>query len=234
LSSGTTTLVDADSSGTQAGDGSANSAAITPDGRFVAFVSNSDDLTNNDASIQASQVYVRDIQTGQTYLVSLGTDGNPENAGPGQSPTPSIAEDDNGHLLIAYQSNATNLTKGDNNTNEQIFLATLNLDASGGIQYGSLQTTLVSADKNGNGAGTGSLSNGGDSLNPILSQNGSTLVFGSYATNLNVPGGYIDNDPDVDNLYRYTLANQTLSLLNVEPTATHGGHRQPTIAAARG
>ena len=218
LSAGTTTLVDVATNGTEASNDGANNAALSPDGRYVAFVSGSNDLTNNDANVPAAQVYVRDMQTGQTYLVSLGIDGKPQNGGPYESPTPSIAEDSNGHLLIAYQSKATNLTSGDSNSKQyQIFLAKLNLDSSGNIQYGSLSTTLVSADKNGNGAGTG-IGQGGDSFDPMLSKDGSTLAFRSYATNLNVPGGYNDNSPGVANLYLYSVANQTLKLLSAEPT----------------
>ncbi|HTU17837.1 MAG TPA: immunoglobulin domain-containing protein [Gemmataceae bacterium] len=215
LSTGTTTLVDVASNGTQSGDEGASDASITSDGRYVAFLSSANDLTGNGSG--NNELYVRDMVTGQTYLVSLGTDGKPANSGPsGGSIVPSIAEDDNGHLLIAYESTGTNLTPGDSIKNtDQIFLASLNLDSSGAIQYSSLKTTLVSADNSGTGQG-----GSGASYNPVLSQDSSTLTFDSYAANLNIPGGYNDNDPDNLNLYLYSLANQTLQPLSVEPTTT--------------
>jgi hypothetical protein len=213
LSNGTTAAVDVDvNNPNELGNYSARFPSITPDGRYVAFLGFESDLTNNAANASQPQIYVRDVQAGQTYLVSLGTDGKPENGTSNQSQTPSITEDGNGHLLIAYQSNATNLTANDTSSSQQIFLASLNLDSGGDIQYSSLKTTLVSAASSGNGGN-------GDSLNPLLSKDGSTLSFTSYASNLNVPGGYSDNS-GVQNLYLYSLGKQTLSLLSAEPTTS--------------
>jgi Tol biopolymer transport system component len=221
LTTGTTSLVDVDlQTKTESGNAGADLPSITPDGRYVAFVSRSTDLTSNDANASAQEVYVRDMATSQTFLVSHGYDGNPANAGGYADLTPSIAENGKGQLLIAYQSNATNLVKADTNGNqEQIFLATLNLSSGGSIKYGSLSTKLVSATSGGNGAGTG-VGQGGDSLSPVLSRDGSTLAFNSFATNLNIPGGYNDNDPDIENLYLYSVASSTLSLISAEPTTT--------------
>jgi hypothetical protein len=211
-STGTTSLVDVATSGTTSGDQGAGSPAITPDGRYVAFLSGSDNLTNNDQNPSRSEVYVRDLLAGQTFLVSLGIDGKPANNQ--MDGTLSIAADGQGHLFLAYQTKATNLTQGDRNSNnDQVFVTAFNLDAGGNIQYGSLNTTLVSADNTSTGNGSN-----GDSLSSILSQDGSTLVFTSQATNLNIPGGYSDNIPRFSNLYLYSLAGKTLTLLSAEPT----------------
>jgi hypothetical protein len=210
LNTGTSSLVDVATNGTTSGDGGARSQAITPDGRYVAFISGSDNLTNNDQNPAGGEVYVRDMVAGQTFLVSLGTDGKPANRS--EDGTPSIAEDGQGHLFLAYESSATNLTQGDRNSNnDQVFVTAFNLDAGGNIQYGSLNTTLVSADNTSTGNG-----GNGDSLNPLLSTAGSTLVFTSKATNLNVPGGYSNNDVAFA-LYQYSLATKTLTLLSAEP-----------------
>lgn len=201
LSTGTTSYVDVASNGTTSGSGEGIDPSITPDGRYVAFLSSSNNLTSNAQNPTGDEVYVRDVVAGQTFLVSLGADGNPANSGSnGGNEKPSIAEDGQGHLLIAYGNAATNLTAGDSNsTNEQVFLATLNLDSSGTIQYSSLSTRLVSGSSTGNGGN-------GDSWNPILSKDASTLIFNSKATNLNVPGGYNNNDSTVANLYLYSVA----------------------------
>ncbi len=232
LSTGTTSLVDVNLSGAAPDAKSDNYAALSPDGRYVAFFSYANDLTNNDANVSAIQLYVRDMQAGQTYLVSLGSDGNPEtNGGPSDSPPLSIAEDGQGHLFLAYQSNATNLAAGNSSKREQIYLATLNLDSGGNIQYQSLQTVLVSQDASGTDNGSNA-----DSSNPVLSKDGSTLMFTSKATNLNVPGGYNDNLPDVADLYLYSLSGKTLKLLSVEPTTSTNatGNSYSTIVSSIG
>ncbi len=215
LISGKTTLVDVAIGGTKSGDAGANYASITADGRYVAFRSDANDLTNNGHG--NSEVYVRDMATGQTYLVSLGTDGKPDNRGPsGGSYTPSIAEDGKGHLFIAYESMGTNMTPGDSsNNNDRILLASLNLSSSGAIQSSTLKTKLVSIDNSTTGNG-----GNGSSFNPVLSKNGSVLTFDSYATNLKIPGGYNDNAPNIENLYLYSLTDQTLKLVSGEPTTT--------------
>jgi hypothetical protein len=211
LSTGTTSLVDVATNGTTSGNDQGIAPSITPDGRYVAFLSGADNLTNNDQNPARSEIYVRDTSAGQTFLVSLGTDGKPGNSL--VDGTPSIAEDGQSNLLVAYASRATNLTSGDSNSNyDQVFVTTFTLDAGGDIQYSSLNTTLVSADNTSTGNG-----GNGDSVNPLLSQDGSTLDFTSKAANLNVPGGYSNNNTAL-NLYQYSLATQTLSLISAEPT----------------
>ena len=71
---GTTTLVSVNSDGTGSGNGSSDSACITPDGRWVAFVSTSTDLVPG-AVNPLGEVYVRDLQTGATSWASGGAGG---------------------------------------------------------------------------------------------------------------------------------------------------------------
>ncbi len=212
LVNGSTALVSINSTGTGGGSGFAANAVLTPDGRYVAFVSNANNLVSN---VSGTQVLVRDMTLGQTFLVSASSNGTPgngpsEDGNPGDAPT--ISETSNGQLIVAYFSNASNLTANDTSPNRQVFLTTLNLDAGGAIQTGSRSTILVSATSTGNGGNS-------TSTNPVLSPNGSTLTFTSQASNLNVPGGYNDNIPlRFNNLFQYSLASQTLTLLSAEPT----------------
>src|SRR4030095_5874380 len=77
LQAGTTALVSVNSSGTDGGNSGAGGAgppAISPDGRFVAFESSSDDLTAGDTN-GASDVFLRDLQGGTTTLVSVNGSG---------------------------------------------------------------------------------------------------------------------------------------------------------------
>ncbi|MGH7942944.1 MAG: hypothetical protein ACREFR_17945, partial [Limisphaerales bacterium] len=99
-----TTLVSVSTNGT---GGNANSygSAITPDGRYVVFASDASNLTPGDTNGIAN-VFVRDLQTGMTTLVSTGA----VSAGlwPG-SVSPVISQDGR---YVAFFSTATNLVPG--------------------------------------------------------------------------------------------------------------------------
>src|SRR3954466_13447299 len=73
------------------GDTSANSnwPSASADGRYVAFSSWADNVVPNDSNGE-SDVFVRDLQTGTTRLVSVASDGTQAN---GASFTPSISAD---------------------------------------------------------------------------------------------------------------------------------------------
>ena len=71
---GTTTLVSVNQSGTVSGNGPSSSPMITPDGRYVAFLSAATDLVNSPSNY-LQNVFVRDLQTGVTTLVGLGVPG---------------------------------------------------------------------------------------------------------------------------------------------------------------
>jgi hypothetical protein len=211
LLNGTNSLVSISSTGTSgvAGGSFANQPVVTPDGRYVAFVSDSPDLTSN--SNGGEQVYVRDVQQGQTYLVSLGTDGNPANTN--DVVKPSIAETGNGQLVIAYQSKATNLTGTDtNSSNPQVFVTTFNLDAGGNIAYDTRATELASADSTGNGGN-------GTSDDAILSKDGSTLAFESLAADL--AGEGLDNADGHQHVqvFTYNVASGALTQVSPAPPA---------------
>lgn len=62
-------LVSADTNGLGNADGSATECAISGDGRYVAFTSLADNLVPNDAN-HVSDIFLRDMQTGKTTLVS--------------------------------------------------------------------------------------------------------------------------------------------------------------------
>jgi Tol biopolymer transport system component len=84
----------------------AASLAISPNGRFVAFV---------DSSASVQHVYVLDRTTGQTQQADISADGASANANASAG-----APDDNGRVV--YASNATNLVPGDTNGTSDIFL----------------------------------------------------------------------------------------------------------------
>lgn len=184
----------------------AREGVISADGRYVAFSSNSGDLTINGGF---GGIFVRDMVQGQTYFVSLAMDGS--SAGGSH---PSIGKTASGKLVIAYNSNATNLTPNDtNNSNPQVFVTTFNLDAGGNIQYNTRATVLVSATSTGNGGN-------GDCSPPIVSADGSTVAFTTRAQNL--VGETPDNTDGVQHIqaFMYKVATGTLIQVSGGATAT--------------
>ena len=112
---GTTERVDVDSSGVS-GDGFfTRSAAISADGRFVAFASDSTNIVPGDTNGQ-SDVFVRDRQRGTTERVSVASNGIQANGPSGQ---PSISTDGR---FVAFTSFASNLVPGDTNGAQDAFV----------------------------------------------------------------------------------------------------------------
>jgi hypothetical protein len=136
-------------------------AAVSHDGRLVAFVSHADNLTFNDTNGRRD-VFVRDQVTGTNVLVSVGLDGHSPKA---ESWQPRMSS---GGRHIAFVSTATNLVPGDTNPVSAVFVRNM---ATG-------ETVLASArdqsDEKGNRF----------SLNPQISANGEWVLFESSSTNL--------------------------------------------------
>ena len=70
LVAGTTIPVSVSTNG-DLGDGASRSAVMTPDGRYVAFVSAANNLVPGDTN-GIADVFLRDLQLGTTVLVSVG------------------------------------------------------------------------------------------------------------------------------------------------------------------
>ncbi len=139
---GTTILVSVRPDGAAA-KGSSSQPSITPDGRMIAFVSTASDLVPETAgrvapaaiSRLASEVFIRDIDAGETVLVSVSRQGGGSG---GRSIGPSVG---GGGRYIAFASDSTTLVRGDGNETFDVFLrdlppspvinpATLNLGAA--------------------------------------------------------------------------------------------------------
>src|SRR5690242_12285413 len=102
------------------GDTNANSnwPSASADGRYVAFSSWADNLVPNDTN-DNPDIFVRDLQTGTTRLVSVASDGTQAN---GPSFTPSISADGD---VIAFRSDATNLVSNDTEGRTDVFVHTM-------------------------------------------------------------------------------------------------------------
>ncbi len=86
---------------------------ISANGRYVAFDSYSGNLSSKDGD--ASDVFLRDVTAGKTYLASIGHDGSP---GDDSSTTASVSDDGR---FVAFQSDAHNLIAGDGNHVQDVF-----------------------------------------------------------------------------------------------------------------
>lgn len=143
--------------------GNANSfnAAISADGRFVAFVSNSSDLVSNDTN-GAADVFVLDRSTGTTTLASVNRNGV---SGNGISGSPAISADGR---FVAFVSTATDLVAGNLNG---VFVRDLQTNT----------TTLVSRNRSNSTGGNGTVSN--DSP-PVITPDGRFVLFASRDSDL--------------------------------------------------
>lgn len=107
LLNNTTILVSANLAGGVANAPSRGSV-MTPDGRYVAFVSEADNLVSNDLN-RIADVFLRDVQNGTTTLISAGAKATNSTALSVSSEAPDITPDGR---YVAFFSTATNLVAG--------------------------------------------------------------------------------------------------------------------------
>lgn len=112
------------SDGTQANAASWG-AAVSADGRFVAFASDASNLVPDDRN-RAADVFVHDLETGQTVRVSVssnGLEGNGHSAkSAGISPLPTRPALSADGRFVAFDSEATNLVADDANGCRDVFV----------------------------------------------------------------------------------------------------------------
>ena len=156
---GTTTRVSVDSSGVE-GDGDSGGGSITADGRWVLFESVAGNLVANDGN-DRYDIFLRDTVNGVTIRVS----GDPAgNDGDGDCFEDSMNAD---ATLIAFSSTSDNLVANDTNGLSDVFLH----DRISGV------TTLQSVSSTG-------VQGNADSGGPVLSADGSLLIFTTRSDNL--------------------------------------------------
>jgi Tol biopolymer transport system component len=156
---GTTERVSVDSFGDE-GDQSSSDPDLSPDGRFVAFLSLATDLVPDDANGLAD-VFVHDRQTQRTERVSVALGGgDPDD----NSNDPAVSADGR---YVAFQSWASNLVPGDANGGSDVFV----YDRSTGITE-RVSVAFDGGDPDGN------------SFVPSISDDGRWVAFQSGASNL--------------------------------------------------
>ncbi len=104
---GTTTLVSVNTNG-WSGSGESRDPAMTSDGRYIAFTSAAGDLVPGDTN-GIPDIFVRDLQSNTTTLVSIGAMSTGSTVPTGSSEVPEITPDGR---YVAFFSSATNLVPG--------------------------------------------------------------------------------------------------------------------------
>lgn len=223
LATGEVTLVSANAAGTDGGDQGSYGPVFSDDGTKVAFTSAAGDLAGGDLAggdlaggdlaggdtNGMYDVYVRDLTTGTTSLVSVNEHGTA--AGSGSSFGASFGGADG--TLVAFSSTADDLVAEDvprppnGGDGSDVFVHDLRTGT----------TTLASVNAAGTASGNGD--SGGGSFSP----DGSKVTFDSYATDL-APG---DTNGDwVEDVYVRDLVTGTTTLVSVNAAGTASGNGQ--------
>ena len=142
---------------------------LTPDGRHLVFYTSASNLVADDANGPTGDIFVRDLETGTTTLVSRAGDGA---QGTAAASGTSISADG---TRVAFTSAATNLVPDDTNGQSDVFVRDL---AAGTTRRASVATGGEQGD--------------GYSNMPSISANGRYVAFHSSSVNLS----YVDQyDP---------------------------------------
>jgi Tol biopolymer transport system component len=204
-----TTRVSVDSAGVE-GDRNCNpydAPVLSADGRFIAFTSSADNLVANDTN-RVDDIFVHDRVTGITERISvdsLGAEANDFNL------MPSISADGQ---LVAFVSNASNLVAGDGNSTFDVFVH----DRATGA------TERISVDSSGGDADD-------ESLYPVLSPDGSLVVFSSYASNLIAGDTNQRSDVFVRDRVNGTTERVSVDSSGAEANGDSATYSPPTISA---
>lgn len=203
IKDGTTTLV---SSGNNSSDFS-GWPSVSYDGRYVAFVSSSNQLVIDDNN-NSSDIFIYDASTKQVSRISVDSDGYEAN---NSSSKPQISADGK---FVVFESYASNLVEGDNNNNTDIFIHEID----------SGKTLRVSVDSVGNEANN-------SSTDPAISADGKSIVFSSLASNLTFPNeSYLQYDVFLHDL-NTSVTSKISHIRSGDDLAIYGGGVQPKISA---
>ena len=204
LQTGVVTRVSTDSDGNQSDPFHSWHPSISPDGRYVTFSSSATNLVPGDTN-SASDIFMKDLQTGATTRVSTDSDGNQSD---NYSYYTSVSE---GGRFVAFRSSATNLVADDTNGKWDIFLK----DTMTGA------TTRVSTDSDGNQG------NGVSKWFPKVSADGRYVVFSSASSNL-VPG----DSNGAEDIFIKDMQTGSTSLVSTDASGGQGdgGSYYPNIS----
>ena len=178
--------------------------SLSADGTRVAFSSDATNLVEDDTDTY-TDIYVKDLETGELILASVDANGDKGDEG-GNRPSLSA----NGSR-VAFWSYASNWVAGDTELTADVFVKDLDTG----------ELLLASADQNG------TRGNGGSS-SASLSADGTRVAFESQASNL--VGGDTDGDTDV---FVKDLPTDVVILASADGAGTSGNSSSayPSLSA---
>ncbi len=211
------TRVSVDSTGTEA-DGDSDRAAISSDGRHVAFSSTATNLVTGDSN-GFRDVFVHDRLKKATVRVSIASTGVEGN---GDSTAPSLSADGR---WVAFTSTA-DFVLGPSHlriSRKDVFVHDRDPDGNGIFDEGNGVTRRASVDSNG-GAGNGKSISGTEAI----SDDGRLVVFRSFADNLVAGDGNGDSD-----IFIHELATGVTTRVSVDSAGVEAnfGSRAAVISA---
>ena len=200
---GAITVVSTATSGEKGNGASYGPPRISADGTKIVFTSRATNLDPSDTD-DIDDVFIKDLLTGATTLVSTAADGTKGN---GSSGSPSLSADGS---IVVFWSSATNLHPSDTESHGDIYVKNL---VTGAVTIASTSAAGV-------------LGNNGSSQ-PSISDDGTTVAFLSFATNLEP----IDNPSG--GIYVKDLASGAITLASTTSDGTRANNPvdNPTLSA---
>jgi len=176
--------------------------SISPDGRFVTFGSSSSNLLPD---TNGSQIYRKDMVTGDILLVSADLSGAQGNAGSNHCSSSA------GGRFVAFRSSSTNLIAGHPTTNGRSNIFRKDLQTG--------EVALCSSTAAG-------VEGSADSYSPSISADGRYVAFYSLADNLSPGGAHLRR-----HVLRKDLATMELAACSVSASGTpaDGDSQNPDI-----
>jgi Tol biopolymer transport system component/pimeloyl-ACP methyl ester carboxylesterase len=188
---GTTTLASVNDAGEQT-EVAAGNPGMSANGRFVAFSTFASNLVAGDTN-NRPDVFVRDLESGQTTRISVATDGSESDAASG---APDVSADGR---FIAFVSLSTNLVPGDTNGSFDILVRDRTL--------GTTERVSIASD-GGQGSGPDLFTG---RIRPSISADGRFVAFATTRRGL-VPG---DEDAFID-VFRHDRETGTTLLASAD------------------
>ena len=134
--SNTTVLVSMNLTGTGGGNSHSMFGQVSPNGRYVLFESDASDLVAGDTNA-STDIFMRDMQTGTSQLVSVATNGGAAN---GRSSDAVMTPDGR---YVAFVSEASNLVLIDTNKTPDVFVRDMALNTTTLVSVGAFQPGSV-------------------------------------------------------------------------------------------
>ena len=183
--------------------------SVSADGRFIAFVTNAENMNIRTGNKGDAVAVLHDMQTGQNTLASPTYDGQPQYGGVDST---SVSADGR---YVVFSSWASNMVANDTNNAGDVFVRDVWLGT----------TARVSVTDNGGQSNEDSWTTA-----RCISADGRYIVFGSRATNMTAAS---DINGETDTFVRDIQAGHTyLISKSTAGVQSNGGSEEPTISAS--